>query len=717
MHARVRPLIITDLLKPLHTERPDAVPHSLIFTTNGVDSSSALTKAELLQKAAAAACHLSQHAEPGERALICLPTGPDFFIAFFGCLFAGIVAVPVQAARTAPALARADTIARECGATVFITSGKILERIRALDAGFLRRTGMQAVCAEDIASAPERVEKAFEYPANGGLAYLQFTSGSTGVPRGVMVSHANAALNLDIVDMKAGRPRDATVVSWLPLYHDMGLISALYALYAGHRLVLMSPAHFAQQPWRWLKAVSHYRAVYSGGPNFAYELCNRMEIPAGEPLDLSCWQFAFCGAEMVRPATLRRFAERFEGFGFPRRALSPAYGLAESTLIVSGVAHVEEANVRTLSSSSLGGGPVMGAEPDTPAIEISECGTPGPRHTIRIVDPETGCALPEGCVGEIWLAGASKALGYWNRPEESRAVFEARLPGHDGSYLRTGDLGFMEGGRLYVTGRMKELVIVRGRNYHPHELEDAVRNAHAVLSSTVVAFSVTTDVNEELIVIAELRRSGLHTSLSDVPMAVQDELVRRLDLKADFIGLLKPGAVPRTTSGKIQRLQCRENYQAGSFEFVATWPAGETGTAAQQTATRDDHSKPTRLMIENWLVQWLSFRLQIPVENIDRRQPLSAYGMDSLAAVQLSQALEDWLEQPIAETLAWSYPTIEQLGEHVERVTQERSQEVENTSAPHGPGVHSQVDLALQSVERLSEGEVEQMFQRRLVKE
>jgi acyl carrier protein len=334
-------------------------------------------------------------------------------------------------------------------------------------------------------------------------------------------------------------------------------------------------------------------------------------------------------------------------------------------------------------------------------------------HAIRIVDPEKHETLTDGTVGEIWVTGASKALGYWNRPEESRATFEALLPGDPATYLRTGDLGFIQAGRLYVTGRIKELVIVRGRNYHPHEIEDAVRNAHPALSATVVAFSVTTDVDEELVVICELRRTTRRTATPDISMAIQDELVRHLDLKADFIGLLKPGAVPRTTSGKIQRLKCKENYQSGLFEFVSVSESPTTGSASIPLAAA---LKPMRFVIEDWLVQWLSFRLKMPVEKIDRTQPLSAYGMDSLTAVQLSQSLEDWLEQPMPETLAWSYPTIEQLSAQLEQAVHELPQKIAHTSETDCAS-HSQVDLALRSVEGMSEGEVEQMFNRRLVEE
>jgi acyl carrier protein len=330
------------------------------------------------------------------------------------------------------------------------------------------------------------------------------------------------------------------------------------------------------------------------------------------------------------------------------------------------------------------------------------------------VDPERQRAVPDGIVGEIWVTGASKALGYWNRPEESRATFEALLPGDRATYLRTGDLGFTQSGRLYVTGRMKELVIVRGRNYHPHEIEDAVRNAHPALSATAVAFSMTRDVDEALIVLCELRRTSRRSATADIPMAIQNELVRHLDLKADFIGLLKPGAVPRTTSGKIQRLKCKELYQSGLFDFVSVSPPLQ---AARSTVPAIAAPRPMRFVIEDWLVQWLSFRLKIPVEQIVRTQPLSAYGMDSLAAVQLSQSLEDWLDQPIPDTLAWSYPTIEQLSAQLEQIVHKPSQKNSNTAALDSSAAQSQVDLAVRSIERLSEGEVEQMFQRRLVKE
>jgi acyl carrier protein len=287
----------------------------------------------------------------------------------------------------------------------------------------------------------------------------------------------------------------------------------------------------------------------------------------------------------------------------------------------------------------------------------------------------------------------------------------------------------MDGGRLFLTGRIKELIIVRGRNFHPHEIEEAVRNAHPALSATAAAFSVTTDVEESLVVVCEVRRNRRNGALQEVLLAIQGELVRRLDVKADVIGLVKPGAIPRTTSGKVQRLKCRTGYVSDLFHFLAFWPVPAAAAAGRQTAGReaavtssnngagDSAAKPMRFVIENWIGEWLSYRLRIPVENIDPRQPFSDYGLDSLAAVQLSQAIEDWLEVPVPETLAWSYPTPEALSVYIEQALRKFPHEATVAAEPRSKAFHSEVDLALQWVERLTEPEVEHLYRRRLVKE
>jgi acyl-CoA synthetase (AMP-forming)/AMP-acid ligase II/acyl carrier protein len=678
----------------------------IIFTVDGVHPVSTLTSEELLKRSRAVAADLIEAFPARSRALIGLPTSPEFFAAFFGCVAADIIPVPIAAFQSQQALKRVEAIALECEASIFLTSEPLAQRVQALDGAFWSRTKTRPVIVSmegEQQSPSRRPVRPPDEPA-----YLQFTSGSTGKPRGVMVSHANAIANLAAIDGKAGRPRTGAVVSWLPLYHDMGLISALYGLYTGLPLVMLTPGHFVQQPLRWLKAVSHYRGVYSGAPNFAYELCNGIDIPANDSMDLSSWQFAFCAAEMVRPATMRRFAQKFEPFGFRPDALSPAFGLAEFTLMVSAVAAETGADVRNLHSSSLNSGPISPAlgESKAPTTEISECGMAGPGHKIIAVDLESRRSLPDGHIGEIWVTGPSKALGYWGRPDETRATFEAQPEDDPAKYLRTGDLGFTDAGRVYITGRIKELIVVRGRNFHPHEIEEAARDAHPAVR-LASAFGVTTEDAESLILVCELRRTSLRTvPHTEVLTAVQNELVKRQDIRADVIGLVKPGNIPLTTSGKIQRLKYRNEYIAGHVPFLASWPPAQTAADLAIKATRSE--------IEDWIVQWLSLRLKVPAEKIDRRTPLSGYGLDSLAAVQLIQAIDEWLKIAIIETVAWSYPTVEELSRYLEQQLNpidsgSSRQESRKSSA-------SQVDSAFESIERMTEAEVDELFRNRIAK-
>jgi acyl-CoA synthetase (AMP-forming)/AMP-acid ligase II/acyl carrier protein len=715
-------LTLHDLLQPLKVSE-GGEPHFIVFTTRGDDVTDTLTRSELRAAAAALASRLLQRTRPGSRALISLPTGPDFFVAFFGCLYAGIVAVPIQPVHNARTMERLEAIAVESGADLLLTSQSIADRLQLLDSSFLSRALPQVMIVGASKSVADTDMPIYD-PDPDRVAYLQFTSGSTGQPRGVMISHRNVLANLAVIDAKAGLDGGDSAVSWLPLHHDMGLVSAFYAMYAGLPLVSLSPMHYLQRPLRWLKAISHFRAVISCAPNFAYDLCSAAEPSQDElEMDLTSWQVAFCGSEMIRPAALRRFTRRFERFGFRTETLSPSYGLAEFTLMVTGVPAQQQPEFRSVQITSLTqGSAVATAKSDKLSAEISECGTIGTGHRIQVVDPTLCQRQADGQVGEIWVAGPSKALGYWQRPEETKATFQARLEGDDEAYLRTGDLGFLNAGQLFVTGRIKEIIVIRGKNHHPREIEDTASHAHPALSSSVAAFGDIIADKEALVLVSEVRRgSWRHSALNDVPLAIQDELVRRLGLKADFIGLVKPGSIPRTSSGKLQRLKCREHYRAGLLEFLETWPgrsADYEGDAAPTHAQfgRSRHN-PERPAIEKWIVQWLALRLQITAAAIDRHRPLSAYGVDSLGAVQLSQALEDWLRVPVSETLAWSYPTIQELGAHLEQILRQESPAIGGAHEPPAKSPRSEVESALESVERLSELQIENLHRRRVREE
>jgi acyl-CoA synthetase (AMP-forming)/AMP-acid ligase II len=397
------------------------------------------------------------------------------------------------------------------------------------------------------------------------LAFLQYTSGSTGEPRGVKLSHQNLIHNSRLIQESFGVTADSRIVSWLPPYHDMGLIGCvLQPLYTGAVAILMSPLLFLQRPLRWLNAIARYRATHSGGPNFGYELCiARIAPEQRSQLDLRSWQIAFNGAEPIRADTLQRFATGFAPSGFRPEAFSPCYGLAESTLLVSGGRSSGPPTVKTVQSAALEKGQIVEAhETEGGARKLTGCGQVPPGQKVVIVNPETLQACP-GRIGEIWVAGPSVSQGYWNLPDRSSETFNAHLSDTgEGPFLRTGDLGFVEGGELFVTGRIKDLVIICGRNLYPQDIELTVAQSHPSLSSgATAAFSIAVEGEEKLVVVQEEGRRRVSSS-EEVTRAIRGAVAEEHGVQVFAVELIKPGRIPKTSSGKVQRHACREWYLA-----------------------------------------------------------------------------------------------------------------------------------------------------------
>ena len=650
-----------------------------------------VTLTELDDRARRIAAYFGMYAERGARALLAIPPGPDFLACFFGCLYASIIAVPVPDWRGSRGRARVEDIARECSATWLITSTSAPASSKALA---IRAVTLEELLASDVRRDPDP-------HSEDDLAYLQFTSGSTSRPRGVMVSHGNVMANLEALDRVMGRPRGGWAVSWLPFYHDMGLIKALFALHTGMSLAIETPDRFIQRPWRWLQAISAVRACYSGGPNFAYELLNRAAPPAhSEPLDLSCWTMAYCGAELVRPRTLRRFARRFAAQGFQAHAFAPGYGLAEFTLAATMVPAHRSPEFRSYT-------PLAAGPQEQRARELSECGEPVDGHVARIVDPESLHPLPDGAVGEVWLKGRSKTLGYWGRPEETAATFNASL-GDDHGYLRTGDLGFIDGGRVFIVGRLKEIVIVRGRNLHPTEIEETVIAAHPALDGAAAAFVLDRDDGEGLGVVCEVRRTSLRQlPTREILHAMQRELVGRFGVRADEVALVKPGVVPRTTSGKVQRLLCRQMLERGELDTLARWTLWTDNAALAQSDRSTE--PPDRRAISNWIVGWLQTHLRIDPDDVDPRVQLSSFGLDSLHAVELTYALEDWLGITLDQTITWRQPSLQDLSRTIESLARHAE------PAANSDRRLSAVESVLAQIESLNESDVDALFVSRVV--
>jgi 8-amino-7-oxononanoate synthase len=578
------PPTLVELVRHRAEHQPDSV--AFTYLVDGDDEQVSLTNRELDRQAKAIAAWLETHDLVGSRALLLYPPGLEFISAFFGCLYAGVVAVPVYPPRRNRSLERIQAISDDTEAKVALTTDAVLRRIEPLidTTPHLKELEWLTSC-----HVPEGMERHWQMPDIDGhtLAFLQYTSGSTGTPKGVILDHANLMHNSALISHAFEHTRSGQGVFWLPSYHDMGLIGGVVQpLYIGRPNILMSPMAFLQKPFRWLSAISRFRATTSGGPNFAYDLCVRqITAEQRQKLDLSSWEVAFSGAEPVRQETIDRFTEAFEPCGFRHEAFYPCFGLAEATLLVSGGYVAREPVIREFDSDALADGRAVPAElGNGVAKAVVGCGQTLPDQKIAIADPETGDPCEPGIVGEIWVSGPSVARGYWRQPEATEETFRATLNGTgEGPYLRTGDLGFLDDDELFVTGRIKDLIIHHGVNIYPQDIERSIQASHPALRANAGGvFTVEVDDRQRLVVVQELERRS-RVEPADIFNAIRRVVSREHEMAMDAILLVKPGSVPKTSSGKIQRHACRDGYLAGSLPVLAQWP---DGSVQELSATR-----------------------------------------------------------------------------------------------------------------------------------
>jgi acyl-CoA synthetase (AMP-forming)/AMP-acid ligase II len=532
----------------------------------------AITFAELDRRAAALAHRLASRAAPGERALLLFPMGIDCLVAFFGCLYAGIIAVPMMVPRRNSARDSSSSILADCTPFLALTTTELADGARGDLLGRFRDSGLELL-AVDATADKTPLTAALPQPERHELAFLQYTSGSTSAPKGVMVSHGNLLANLEMIRIVCGNTRRSTYVSWVPLYHDMGLIlNALEALYVGALCVLLPPMAFLQRPHLWLRAISDYRAEVAGGPNFAFDLCaDRFRPEQLDGIDLSCWKLAFVGAEPVRAATIERFIETFRPYGFDPMAMWPGYGMAEATLLISGNARGEGPIAPMLSRAALLRHEALPARDEADAQPVVGCGRALVGEELAIVDPNRNERLGADQVGEIWVRGANVAQGYWRNPEASEATFGARIAGEEGgSWLRTGDLGFLDdGGELFITGRLKDVIIIRGANHYPQDVEDTVQSCDPALRRHGGAAFALADPerDERLVIVQEVERTERNRIVpAQLIGRIREAIVVGHDIVPHEIVLLRPGALPKTTSGKIQRALARRLWLEGGLE-------------------------------------------------------------------------------------------------------------------------------------------------------
>jgi acyl-CoA synthetase (AMP-forming)/AMP-acid ligase II/alkylation response protein AidB-like acyl-CoA dehydrogenase/acyl carrier protein len=593
-----------EVLSDWATKSPDR--RAYLFLSDGEREESSLTFAQLRTAVHALAQRLSSIAAPGERVLLFYPSGLDFIVAFLGCLCAGVVAVPVSVPNRKRGLEIVAGVAGDSGAKCILSVGSLLARYEEDFAGC---PGLAEVPRWDTAlwsTSGERFALATKLDANAP-ALLQYTSGSTGAPRGVIVTHANLSGNHLQQQRCLKNDEHSVIISWLPMFHDMGLGTVLQSIWVGATCVLMSPSAFLQKPVRWLRAISQYRGTRSGGPDFAFDLCARSIAESErEGLDLSSWSVAYDGSEPVRAATLERFSAAFAAHGFRRDAFHALYGLAEATLFVTGAELRQGPAIRGFSRGGLERGI---AQPETSdnGQELVGCGSTWVDGHLLIVDPETLVECAPDRIGEIWVGGSGVAAGYWGKAEDTRETFGAHTSTGRGPFLRTGDLGFLHDGNLFVTGRSKDLIIVRGRNHYPQDIEDTVSHCHPALEPLrCAAFSVDTDDGESLVVAQEVKRTALRSvDPEDVFRAIRNSVADKHGLYAAAIVLLRPLALPRTTSGKVRRKACRNAFLSHSLETVASsgFVGAKLDPPARASAPPPRSTSPTAARLVQWLRQ------------------------------------------------------------------------------------------------------------------
>jgi acyl-CoA synthetase (AMP-forming)/AMP-acid ligase II/acyl carrier protein len=697
-------LKFSTLLDLLQTRAEDqAQQTAYTFLMNGEAEAASLTYWELQSQAKAIAASLQSISNPGERALLLYPSGLEFIAAFFGCVYAGILAVPAYPPRRNRNSSRLEAIIADAQASVVLINTSLLTQIKSRFAENPKLASIRWLNTDDIP-----LKLAFNWkkpevePEN--TAFLQYTSGSTAVPKGVMVTHQNILHNEKMIQAAFGNTKKTIVLGWLPLFHDMGLIgNVLQPLYLGVPSILMSPVAFLQKPVRWLQAISRYHATTSGGPNFAYDLCvKKITSEQLNNCDLSSWEIAFNGAETIHAETLEKFATAFEVYGFRRKAFYPCYGMAETTLLVSGRDKYQKLVTQRIKTRELEQNLIEKCNVLSSGTKVLVgCGRPYIDTTISIVNTESLTRCEIGQVGEIWVSGKSIATGYWNRPLATQETFQAYMADSgEGPFLRTGDLGFKLNGELYVTGRLKDVIIVRGRNYYPQDIEFTVENSHPALRSHFsAAFYVERSGEERLVLACEVERTYLkNLNIEEVVKRLRKTVGEKHDLQLYAVVLLKTGSIPKTSSGKIQRYACKTGFLDGSLDVVKEWtidlvktelPPLQTVSKMQLNRGENEVTKQldlnltkstkdlsvqklvlTKEQIEAWLVSNLACNLNMLPDKIDVSKSFADYGLDSSIAVSITGDLAEWLGYEIEPTLFWEYPNIKAVTQYLAEESQ-----------------------------------------------
>ncbi|MCX4165234.1 MULTISPECIES: beta-ketoacyl synthase N-terminal-like domain-containing protein [Paraburkholderia] len=677
---------VTELLRFRGNNASDQT--AFIFLDNGESELARLTFGDLDRRARGIAARLQGMAQPGDRVLLVYPPGLEFISAWVGCLYAGLIGVPAYPPRKNRPADRLKSIVTDATPIVALTDAATLDGMEHRADGYSETLELNILATDDGFDAPLEQWREPEITPQT-LALLQYTSGSTGTPKGVMISHANILSNVEVITEANDCDASTVFVSWLPVFHDMGFFGkVLLPIYLGVLSVLMAPAAFVQKPVRWLNAITKYRGTHCAAPDFAYDLCARkVSDEAKAQLDLSSWRVAFNGAEPVRAETVARFTQAFASCGFEAETMRPVYGMAEATLFISGQPARSRPLVVDFDADDLAQG-VATKSTQGKLHALVSCGRVWAEHRLRIVNADSGVRCAPGQIGEIWLSGPSVGVGYWNRAEETEHTFRAKLSDDDSAYMRTGDLGFVDGEDLFVTGRLKDLIIVAGRNHYPQDLEQSAEACHPALTpSASAAFSINVDNVERVVIACEVRREALNTLNAE---AVAAEIRRTLaevhDVDLYAAVLLRPATILRTSSGKIQRRRTRDAFLSGqglaiAGEWRRSFAAEHVQPAAVASATTATAATPAASPVTTrdsktlvqWFIEHVSRLAGIAPAGIDPDAPFSAYGLESKDAIALSGELQDWLGVPIAPTVVYDFPSISILARHLSGTTNDSS--------------------------------------------
>ncbi|MDB9510453.1 amino acid adenylation domain-containing protein [Kamptonema animale CS-326] len=643
------PLSCTSLVELLQKRALHQPEQKYTFLPEGESVEVSLTYQELDRRSRAIAAHLQALNLSGERALLLYPPGVEYLTAFFGCLYANVIAVPLYPPKLKRNLSRIEAIAADSGATVAIATASQLNNLEPLWERSAKLKTLYWLASDRVS---DRLAEKWQQPQidtqidNNQLAYLQYTSGSTSTPKGVKISHQNVLHNIQYIDRGFEHTSKSVALTWLPHFHDMGLIDGLLKpLYLGIPCYFMPPAAFIQKPLRWLETISRYQVTHSGGPNFAYDLCSQKISPEpGKTLDLSSWRVAYNGAEPIQKETLEKFAQKFECWGFKSQAFCPAYGMAETTLKISTVSQREHFKLCTVEAAALEKNQIVEVQAGRTLVG---CGYPEFGTKVAIVDPDSfkQCILNE--VGEIWVAGHSVALGYWQRLEETKASFLAEISDTgEGPFFRTGDLGFLREGELFITGRLKDLIIIRGRNLYPQDIERTVEQSHPSLRKGAgAAFTVEIDGAEQLVVLQELEARKAPNNAEEIIAVIRQNIAEEYEVEVYAVLIIKPGSIPKTSSGKIQRRAARADFLTNSLEVLASSilevsNAPESKACITRQALLEMGDSDRQSVLESYLQELLARLLKVVPSFVNSQVLISTVGLDSLKVFEFKNQLE-----------------------------------------------------------------------------